>query len=107
MTTVSRHPVQRLLELGTTGYPLRTRRRLKILNALAALIVITSSVYGLSYAITDAHAFRWIIAINLGLVAMALCVPLMHRVSDILAGLVIAGTEGIALFGLVAFLGRD
>lgn len=107
MTAVPAHPLRRLLDLGTAGYPLRTRRRLKILNALAALIVITSSVYTLSYAITDAHAFRWIIAINFGLVAMALCVPLMHRVSDILAGLVIAGTEGIALFGLVAFLGRD
>src|SRR5262249_36266496 len=98
---------QQLSDLGHTGDTPRPRSQVKILNALAALIVISSSVYGLSYAITDAHAFRWIIAINLGLVAMALCVPLMHRVSDILAGLVIAGTEGIALFGLVAFLGRD
>jgi adenylate cyclase len=31
----------------------------------------------------------------------------MHRVSEILGGLVIAGTECVALFGLVALLGRD
>ena len=101
------HPIARLLELGTAGYPPRIRRRLKILNALAILIVISSGAYALSYAMTDAPTYRWIIAINLGLVAMALCVPLMHRISEILGGLVIAGAEGAALFGLVALLGRD
>ena len=101
------HPIAHLLDLGTAGYPLRIRRRLKILNALAILIVISSSAYALSYATTDAPTYRWIIAINLALVAMALCVPLMHRVSEILGGLVIAGAEGAALFGLVALLGRD
>ena len=101
------HPLTRLLELGTAGYPQRVRRRLKILNALAALIIVSSSAYALSYAMTDAHTYRWIIAINLSLIAMAVCVPLMHRVSEILGGLVIAGTECVALFGLVALLGRD
>ena len=101
------HPITRLLEVGTAGYPPRIRRRLKILNALAILIVISSGAYALSYAMTDAPTYRWIIAINLGLVAMALCVPLMHRISEILGGLVIAGAEGAALFGLVALLGRD
>ena len=34
-----------------------------------------------------------------GLIAMALCVPLMHRVSEILGGLVIAGTvRGVTPF---------
>lgn len=101
------HPLTRLLELGIAGYPQRVRRRLKILNALAALIIVSSSAYALSYAMTDAHTYRWIIAINLSLIAMAVCVPLMHRVSEILGGLVIAGTECVALFGLVALLGRD
>src|ERR1041385_2454170 len=101
------HLIAHLLDLGTAGYPLRIRRRLKILNALAILIVISSSAYALSYATTDASNYRWIIAINLALVAMALCVPLMHRVSEILGGLVIAGAEGAAWFGLVALLGRD
>jgi len=107
MTHGLRHPIAHLLELGTSGYPLRIRRRLKILNALAALIVISSTIYALSYAIADAHAYRWLIVINLGLIAMAVCVPLMHRVSEIAGGLIIAGTECVALFGLVALLGRD
>ena len=99
--------ISRVLDLGITGYPLRIRRRLKMLNALAVLIAIASAAYAVSYAMTDMHAYRWVIAVNLGLVAMAFGVPLMHRVSDILAGLVIAGTEFAALFGLVALLGRD
>ena len=107
MTRWSEHPLARLLERGTAGYPHRIRRRLKILNALAALIVLSSGIYALSYAITDAYTYRWIIAINLALIAMALCVPLLHRVSEIFGGLVIAGAECAALFGLVALLGRD
>jgi adenylate cyclase len=99
--------VASLLDLGTAGYPLRIRRRLKILNALAVLIAVASAAYALSYAMADAHVYSGVIAINLGLVAMAVCVPLMHRVSDILAALVIAGTEFVALFALVALLGRD
>jgi len=104
MRTAFAHPIQRLVELGTAGYPLRTRRRLKILNAFAALIAVSSAGYALSYTLTDAQTYRWIIAINLTLVVMALCVPLLHRVNDILGGLVIAGTEGAALFALVALL---
>src|SRR5205085_2662405 len=95
------------VELGAAAYPLRVRRRLKILNALAALIVVSSAGYALSYAVADARTYSWVIAINLALVAMALCVPLMHRVHEIFAGLVIAGSECIALVGLVALLGRD
>ena len=107
MSSLLAHPIIEILELGTGGYPPRIRRRLKILNAMAALIVVSSALYAASYALTDAMAFRWIIAINLGLVAMALCVPLLHRVNDMLGGIVIALTECAALFGLVALLGRD
>lgn len=101
------HPINRLLDLGTAGYPLRVRRRLKILNAVAALIVLSSTLYALNYAMTDARAYRWIIVINLGLIAVALGVPLLHRVGEICAGLVIAISEAAALFGLAALLGRD
>lgn len=97
----------RLVELGTTHYPVKVRRRLKILNVMAGLIVLSSAWYALSYALTDMHAFRWIIAVNLSLVGMALCVPLMHRVHPLAGGLVIAATECAALFALVALLGRN
>jgi adenylate cyclase len=107
MKNAFERPITQLLELGTAGYPLRVRRRLKILNALAALIAISSSAYALSYVLADIHIYAWLVVINLGLVIMAACVPLMHRVSEIFGGLVIASTECGALFGLVALLGRE
>jgi adenylate cyclase len=103
-----RQPLLRwLLDLGTAGYSLKERRRLNILNAMAALIVVSSAAYALSYALTDADAYRWVIAINLALVVMALLVPAAHRISVLAGGLMIMASEIPALFGLVAILGRD
>ena len=107
MSMMPANPIRRFLNLGTAGYPLRIRRRLNILNAMAVLIAASSTLYALSYALTDAQRYRWVIIINLGLVAMAICVPALHRINEICAGLVIAGTEAVALFGLVALLGHD
>lgn len=98
---------RRLLDLGTTGYSANERRRLKILNATAALIVVSSAAYALSYALTDAHSYRWVIAINLALVVVALLVPAAHRIGVLAGGLMIMASEIPALFGLVAILGRD
>ena len=95
-----------IVELGTEGYPPPIRRRLKILNVMAYLIVVFSLIYAGSYALTDAAEYRWIIAINLALVVMGLSVPLLHRVHEVMGGMVIAVTECAALFGLVALLGR-
>ncbi len=97
----------RLLNLGTAGYSETQRRRLNALNATAALIAVSSAAYALSYALTDGSAYRWVIAINLGLVAMAVTVPMAHRVNEVLGGLIILASEVPALFGLVALLGRD
>jgi adenylate cyclase len=103
----TRHALSWLLDLGTAGYSHNQRRRLNVLNAMAALIVISSAAYGASYALRDAHTYRWVIAINWALVVMALMVPVAHRVNDLLGGLMIIVTEIPALFGLVAILGRD
>jgi adenylate cyclase len=102
-----RHPFAWLLDLGTAGYGPSERRHLNILNATAGLIVVSSSAYALSYAINDAHAYRWIIGINLALVAMALVVPAMHRIHPVAGGLLIISSEIPALFALVALLGRE
>ena len=102
-----RQRIDGLLDLGTAGYPTRIRRRLKLLNAVAGLIVLSSAIYALSYALSDAAVYRWIIGINVALIAIALAVPLLHRAHEICAGLVIAVAEGAALFGLVALLGRE
>src|SRR5579872_7471836 len=99
-------PLRWLLDLGTAGYTHNQRRRLNVLNAMAALIVISSASYGVSYAMRDAHTYGWVIAINLALLVMGLTVPLAHRVNDLLGGLIIIVTEIPALFGLVAILGR-
>ena len=96
-----------LLDLGTSGYAPVERRRLNVLNATAALIVVSSSAYALSYALSDAHTYRLVIAINLALIAMALLVPAAHRVNEVLGGLMIIATEVPALFALTAILGRN
>jgi len=102
-----RHPLAWLLDLGTRGYEPNDRRRLNIINATAALIVVSSAAYALSYAVAGAHTYRWIIGINLALVAMALVVPAMHRINPWAGGLLIISTEIPALFSLVGLLGRD
>jgi adenylate cyclase len=102
-----RRPFRWLLDLGTAGYGRTARRRLNVLNATAALIVLSSAAYAVSYALSDAYVYRWVIAINLGLAAMALLVPLAHRIDELAGGLLIMATELPALFGLVAILGRD
>jgi adenylate cyclase len=102
-----RRPLAWLLDLGTAGYEPNERRRLNVLNAAAALIVVSSSVYALSYVISDARTYRWVIVINLALAAMALTVPAAHRINEVLGGIIIIATEVPALFALVAILGRD
>ncbi|HWB48398.1 MAG TPA: adenylate/guanylate cyclase domain-containing protein [Stellaceae bacterium] len=101
------HPFRWLLDLGTAGYGRTTRRRLNVLNATATLIAVSSAAYAVSYALRDAHGFRWVIAINLALLVMALSVPLAHRIHELAGGLLIMLTEIPALFGLVSLLGRD
>jgi adenylate cyclase len=96
-----------IVELGTQGYPPHIRRRLKILNVMGYLIAIFSLIYAVSYSLEKAEGYGWIIAINLALVVMGLSVPLLHRVHEVMGGMVIAVTECAALFGLVAMLGRD
>jgi signal transduction histidine kinase/HPt (histidine-containing phosphotransfer) domain-containing protein/ActR/RegA family two-component response regulator len=96
-----------LIDLGTAGYGETQRRRLNALNATAALIAVSSAAYALSYGLSDGWTYRWVIAINLALVAMAATVPMAHRINEVLGGLIILATEVPALFGLVALLGRD
>jgi len=93
-------------EFGTESYPPHVRRRLKILNVMAYLIAIFSLFYALSYAREGMQDYGWIVAINLALVVMGLSVPFLHRVHEVMGGMVIAVTECAALFGLVALLGR-
>jgi len=45
------------LAFGTERYPPKVRRRLQTLNAMAYLIVITSTIYALIYALQDFETY--------------------------------------------------
>src|SRR3954469_6101586 len=99
--------LRRLLALGTERYPPKIRRRLQTLNAMAYLIVVTLTSYALIYALEGVQAYAWIVQVNLVLAAVGLCVPLSHRFHELAGGMLIMVCEPIALFALVAALGRD
>jgi adenylate cyclase len=98
---------KRLLAYGTEGYPPKVRRRLQTLNFMAYMIVVLSTAYALIYAFEDIVTYRSIVAVNLMLVAVGICVPLAHRRHELAGGLLVAVAEPIALFTLVGVLGRD
>src|SRR3954469_10950576 len=99
--------LRRLLALGTERYPPKIRRRLQTLNAMAYLIVVTLTSYALIYALEGVQAYAWIVQVNLVLAAVGLCVPFSHRFHELAGGMLIMVCEPIALFALVAALGRD
>ena len=96
-----------LLALGTEKYPPKVRRRLQTLNVMAYLIVITSTIYALIYALDDLETYFWIVLVNLMLAAVGLCVPFAHRFHELAGGLLILVCEPMSLFALAAVLGRD
>ena len=103
-------PLGRLLSryaaAGTAGYPPDTQRRLKILNMIALLIVITTLVFAVQQAAADFDKMKPVIIINIMLAAMAMMVPLAHRINDIAGALLIAVAELAALLAFTAYFGR-
>jgi adenylate cyclase len=100
-------PLAGIAELGTSGYPRPARRQMAIVNLMAALIAIFSAVYAVVFALYGADTYLQLIVANLLLVAVALLVPLAHRVNDIAGALLIAIAEFAALFYFVRVLGHD
>ncbi len=99
--------LERLLAAGTSQYDAETRRRLRVLNLVSYIIAVATFIYAMQYMMIDARLFAPVIYINLGLVAVALLVPVAHRIHEIAAGLWLAGCECIALFALTHYLGRE
>ena len=97
----------RLVEAGTQGYPPETKRRLKILNMIAYLIVITTLVYAIQQTFLDYARYWPIIHINLAIIVVMLSVPFMHRFGPVAAALLILVTECAALLAFTSFLGRE
>ena len=100
-------PLARLAELGTEGYPRPARRQMAIVNLMAVLIAVFSAVYAIVFAFYGMDVYLHLIVVNLLLVAVALLVPLAHRISDIAGALLIAIAEFAALFYFVRALGHD
>ncbi len=96
-----------LVELGTAGHAPLVRRRLMIMNVMAYLIALFSAVYAVMFALYDFDTYRQMVWINLLLVAIALMIPLVHRLDETAAGYIIAAAEFFALFFFVRTLGRD
>ena len=92
---------------GTAGYPPDTIRRLKILNVIAALIAITTSIYAVQIAIGDYETMKPVVWLNIALALLAALVPLAHRINDTAGGLLLVAAEFAALYGFTAFFGRS
>jgi len=95
-----------LLELGTSGYPDDVRIRLKIMNAIAYLIVVTTTIYTVQHAFLDFQKFYPLVILNASLIFVAMLVPAAHRINEIAGGLLIVFSEYIALFFFMMLVGR-
>ncbi len=97
----------RLSTYGTASYPPPVRRRLKIMNVTAYVIALFTLVYAVQQAFLDFQAWKPIIFINLGMAAVALTVPFLHRYGELVGPFVILVSELAGIFLLTYYLGRD
>lgn len=104
-------PAGRLLSwlstLGTEGYAPDTQRRLKIINMIAVIIVITTLIFAAQQMAANPEKMRPLIILNLALAVIASLVPVAHRINDIAGGLLIAVAELVALVFFSAYFGRS
>lgn len=99
--------VSRLVEAGTGGYPVETKRRLMILNMISYLIVVSTLIYAVQQAFLDYDRYWPIVYINLVIVVVVAAVPLVHRFGAVAAALLILVTECAALLAFTYYLGRE
>lgn len=97
----------RIAALGTQGYPPDTQRRLKIINIISLIIVVTTLIFAYQQARADYLKMQPVILMNVALALVAMMVPLAHRISDMAGGLLIAAAELAALLFFTANFGRS
>ncbi|MFN0218586.1 MAG: adenylate/guanylate cyclase domain-containing protein [Hyphomicrobium sp.] len=95
-----------LANYGIATYPPDTRRRLKILNVISALVATTTLIYAIQLAASGDPALTPVVIINVLLAGIALIVPLMHRFNDIAGALLLISAELVALVGFAWFFGK-
>lgn len=99
--------LDRIATLGIDGYPPHVQRRLQILNVVSYLIAFFTIAYAIQQVLVDVKTWAPVIVINLLLAAVALLVPLGHRINEIAGGLTLAISEFVALFILTGYLGHS
>lgn len=97
----------RLAELGTSGYPPQTRRRLRNINVACYAIAVASALFALTFALEDVSRYRVAVAINVMMMVDALFVPAIHRLHEAAGALFMAFVLMGGLFVIVALLGRE
>jgi hypothetical protein len=76
------------------------------MNVTAYLIAGLTLVYTVGQVL-DFETWKPVIFINLGLIAVTLAVPFLHRFHELAGALSVAIAEGIGLFVLTYLLGRE
>jgi len=96
-----------LAQLGTAGYPPKTRRRLRNINVACYAVAVSCAFFVLTFAQEDPTVYRGAIIINLAMMAAALAVPAGHRLHEIAGAISMAAVLMGGLFLIVAQVGRD
>lgn len=103
VTAIYRH----IVRLRTIGYPPDTQRRLKIVNVISVLIVVTNCIYAYQLAASGEAAMKPVVYLNLILAFIVAAVPFLHRFNDVIGCLLLIVAEFGALIGFAAYFGRE
>lgn len=95
-----------IVKLRTEGYSPDTQRRLKIVNVISGLIVVTNCIYAMQLASSGDPAMRPVVYLNLVLAVIVAAVPFLHRFNDVVGCLLLIVAEFAALIGFAAYFGR-
>jgi adenylate cyclase len=104
--TALRSALRGIANHGIGKYPPEIQQRLKIVNVVSALVVITTCIYAVQLASSGNPDMMPAVFINLGVAIIVSFVPMMHRYNAIAGGLLLVTAEFIALIGFTAFFGR-
>jgi adenylate cyclase len=96
-----------LVDLGTSGYPPKVRRRLRNINLGCYVVATSCAFFALTYALEDAALHRGAIVINLAMMGAALSAPVFHRIHESAGALFVALTVLAGLFVIVGLVGRE
>jgi len=98
--------IELFLSFGTEHYPPETRRRLRVMNAVAYLIIIATLAYSVQHLLHADIKLMPVAIINIALVFVAAWVPFAHRYNEIAGGMLLIIAEYSAQFAFSAYYGH-